>query len=431
MQKRTFQILLVFLSLRSATSADLKFTQYFMVTTMHDIDVMQVPAAPSPVRFYSIYTSGYYFLDGRLIHVGQNDWGLRGNVRAKGLVRQSKYKADLRTLYIENKKPVAGKFFFTAGRMKSNYLNPIFRLDGAEVAYQPSTESNFLFGISGGQIPKETSGYVNSNIPGYAGGIFSQYKNEKADQINLQYSARSNNKKEIIHQGQIQTVKNYTLLGNDSFFRTGVLYSVPGYLFDYAYAENGITLNKTVTHSLSYMQSETIYYITETFQRKERFREASYRLYYNTNDSRYKFTNNIGYSYSMAHHGFVEEFRFFRKDTFTKGGLLHFDATARKRGLYTQYMGMGGYGMYPLMVVNLDFNLGYEYVVYHNYGSQSVLFNLTIDTPISRQVNIDFLLDLRYLLGHDIETYFTMNVMHNLNFKIGGKKKATTDEVPL
>ncbi|MES0491788.1 MAG: hypothetical protein ABUK01_17470 [Leptospirales bacterium] len=425
-------LLLVLLPFR-LDGADLRLMHGALFSTFLDTD-NQSSGEVTYIESFPLHVVGYYFLDTRLQNLGKSQWMTRFNAYLRSEFLQGSFDPDIRNFYIENRKPVGGNWYFAAGRMRSPYLNPMYRVDGLLVGFKPKEKSPLTLGIYGGMRPLEESGFVDFRYKPYIAGSFVELKGKRQDQIRLMYNVGFDDtgfgaNSEIDHQFQFQGVKAYRLFKKDCFFRVGALAQTPMNIFDYAYVENTIFSNKSTSHSLSYIRSEAIFLIGKSLK-EERvlFQESVYRLHTSPERSLWKVAFSGGYSYSQEQHGYVVQTRVQRNQTFMKKGTMWVDAAARDRGYYRQIYGKVGYGIYPLGFVNLDLALGYENVLYRIYGSHAILAEINLDSSIGTSLDFSINADFRFLTTNNTETYITATLIHYMGWKIGPKK--TNDELP-
>jgi len=433
MKKLCFIAILLFVSPLRIYGADLKVMHGTMFSTFLDTDDSSTSSV-TYVQTFPLHVVGYYFLDTRLQNLGKNEWMTRLNAYARGELLHSAVTPDIRNLYIENRKPVGGHWFFSAGRMRSPFLNPMYRLDGGLVGFKPSETSPLLLGIFGGMRPYEESGFIDYRYKPFIAGAFAELKGKKQDQLRLMYNTGFDEtgfgaNSEVDHQVQLQGIKAYRIFKKDWFLRVGALFQTPKNIFDYAYVENTVYTDPSTAHSISYMRSEAIFLIGKRF-REERvlFQEAVYRLHSSPARSLWKFALNGGYSYSQEHHGYVVQTRVQRKQTFMKKGTMWVDAAARERGYYRQIYGKLGYGIYPLGFLNLDVAIGYEDVLYRIYTSNAILAEVNLESSIGTSLDFSLNAEFRILTTKNTETYLTATLIHYMGWKLGPKKN--NDEIP-
>ncbi len=346
-----------------------------------------------------LYTVGYYFLNTRVQELGENDWALRGNFKVKmnslngsPPANTDLYEPEVRNLYLENQDPLGGHFYFSAGRMRSPFMLPVLRLDGAMAAFTPNEKENLLIGVIGGQVPLEDTGYRDYYYPPYRAGGFLEARLFSSNTVKMQYnSGFDESGADMIHQGLWQSVHDYSIAGKKSYLRTGLLFTMPDNVFDYAFVENGFVWSQNQTHSLSFLRNETLYRLSPTEVYKEEFQEVYYRLYYKTENDKWRINAGGGYSGALSHNGYVAEAKLVYNSMFLKNDSAFADARSRDRGETKSTAFTVGYGVFPLYFVNLQAYAGYEKFTLH-----------TIETPI-RIVGIDFESSIKNLLYFQFE----------------------------
>jgi len=389
----------------SLRAADLNILQIMQLSSYLDLTAGIRPGAEKvSFGFQPVYLVGYYFLDARLQNIGDDQWMFRGLFKGKGIFITKRYLADLRYGYVENKKPMLNHWYISAGRINPMNLLPVQRLDGANVAFTPDPDKGWLFGVVGGMVPVETSGYRDYYYAPWRAGAYTEYSNKNADHFKVQYNAGFGAGRAIFHQGQLEATKKYSLFNRDSFVRAGLMYTLPYKTFDYALLENSFYMSSKIIHTLGYMKSETLFFWLNQYI-KEDYQQGFYRLSLKSDDDAWLFNLRGGYTYSLQKAGYIGQLQIMRRKIFEKGnGEAGIDLLGQQKGVYSQMSARLNFGMTPLWVFNFNVYAGYEYFVYRSVTNNGILYGLNLQGELIGNFNYEFSLESRTLLTTDTNT---------------------------
>ncbi|MDH4262270.1 MAG: hypothetical protein OEV78_04405 [Spirochaetia bacterium] len=424
---------LLFSSL-SIQATDLNVLQILQFSSYNDLSDASIPGSETVTpNFQPVYMVGYYFNDARLQNIGNDQWMFRGLFKAKGIFLTKKYAPDLRYLYVENKKPAFNHWYVSAGRMNPMNLLPIQRLDGGSVSYTPDPDKGWLFGLIGGAVPVETSGYRGYFYAPYRAGAYTEYTNKNSDHFKVQYNLGSDLKKSVFHQGQLEATKKYSLFTLDSFVRAGAMFTFPYKTLDYALAENSIYTSSKTIHTIGYMKSETLFLWQSSYIRED-YQQAFYRFGYTSTDDAWLLNLRGGYTYSLQKPGYIAQAQLIRRKLFPNhSGLIGFDLIAQQKGVYNQLSPKINFGVYPLWVLNLNVYAGYEYMNYRAVTNHGLLYGLSVQGELIGNFSYELNLDFRTIFNANSDLNGSFNLVHLFGTHIGKKESENMPEstIPL
>jgi hypothetical protein len=423
--KKWITIILIILPM-GLKAADLSILQILQFSNYNDISTLSIPESEIVENdFQPVYFLGYYFLDTRFQNIGNDNWLFRGLFKMKALFTNDRYEPDFRYAYVENKKPIGGHWFVSAGRLSTFNFIPIQRLDGANIAFTPDADKGWVFGLIGGMVPEETSGYRDLylyNAP-YRAGAYVDYKNKNSDQFKVQYNAGFDADTDTFHQLMGQFAKKYKVFKLDSVIRGGILYTIPYDTFDYVFAENSLYTSPKFIHALGYLKSETIFLFEDSFLRED-FQQAFYRMSYTSNNDAWRLNARGGYTYSMEDHGYIAQLQVMRRKFFEKeNGQFGLDILAQRKGIYDQYLARTNFGIFPLGYINLGLYMGFEYFKYRSTENNALVYGLTAGGEFLGGFSWDLTLDLRSIIDENTELYAGFNLVHVFRTPLGKKTK--------
>jgi hypothetical protein len=405
----------------SVRAADLNIMQILQFSSYFDFSTADVPGAETIVtNFQPVYYVGSYFLDARLQNIGLDQWMFRGLFKANGVFLTNKYTPDFRYAYVENKKPVGNHWYISAGRINPMNLLPIQRLDGANVAYTPDPDKGWRFGLIGGMVPAETSGYRGLYYAPDRAGAYTEYSNKNSDHFKVQYNAGFGVGNNFFHQGQLEATKKYSIFDRDSFIRGGLMYTFPYNTIDYALAENSIYTSTKTIHTVGYLKSETLFLWQNQFIRED-YQQAFYRFAYKSINDEWLFSFRGAYTYSLEKPGYSIQAQVMRNKLFEKGnGLLGLDLSAQQKGFYNQMSARANFGIMPLWVFNFNVNAGYEYLIYRTVVNDALLYGLNLQGELEGNLSYEFGVDLRTLfLNYNTDINASFILVHLFNTHLG------------
>lgn len=418
-------ILIAFFFMQTALKAA-NFTLFQLMQTANYTDINLAKTRKGDiVDFQPVYLTGYYFADARFQNIGKEQWVFRGLFNATGSFLNSKYKPDLRYAYVENKKPLADHWFLSGGLINPSNLVPVQRLLGGHVAFTPNPDKNWLFGIIGGMVPAERSGFRDYYYAPYRIGAYAEYNNKNADHWKLQYNAGIGAGTTLFHQGQMEVTKKYSIFSRDSFIRGGIVFTYPYNTFDYLFAENSFYQSQKIIHSIGYLKSETLFLWSNSYLKQD-FQQAFYRLGFRSNDSTVLLNIRGGYTYSLGIHGYIFQGQIMKRSLFKPNiGMLGFDALVQKKGVYSQITSKVTLGTSPGRIMNLNFYIGYDYFMFRKNALSAVLFGVNVQQEFKGNLSYEVTIDTRLTFNSNLDLNIMGSLMHLLNLHIG-KKEADT-----
>ncbi|MDH4199622.1 MAG: hypothetical protein OEV66_04500 [Spirochaetia bacterium] len=418
--KKNLFITFFFVISSSIRATDFSLLQILQFSNYSDLSSSNVTGV-SIVDFRSVYVAGYYFLDARLQNMGTDQWALRGLFDMRAVFQTNRYIPDIRYVYAENKKPVGDHWLFSAGRINPSSMIPVQRLDGANVAYTPNKDQGWKFGLVGGMVPVETSGYRNYYYAPYRAGAYAEYNNKQADYLKVQYNLGlgAGVGADIFHQAEFQGAKKYSLFERDSFIRGGILFTYPYKTFDYAYAENSLFSSSKVSHTLGYLKSETLFLWQNNYV-KEDFQQAYYRLSLTSAEDTWLINFRGGYTYSMQKNGYIVQAQFMRRKLFDKlNGFAGVDAIVQQKGVYDQISPRINAGLTLFKYVNFNVFLGYEYYKYRAFLTNAILYGFNVQGEFAGNFSYEGGAEIRTLIASNTEIYANVSLIHLFNTHLG------------
>lgn len=426
--RRFFLIGTLFTALTTAEAADFNLLSILQFSSYNDISTLNIPLSDVvQTNFQPVYLVGYAILDARFQNIGIDQWMFRGLIKGKGIFLTNRYIPDVRYAYVENKKPAGKHWFFSAGLINPMNLLPVQRLAGANIAYTPDAEKGWRFGLIGGMVPDETSGYRSLYYSPFRVGAYTDYTSKSADHFKVQYNAGFGAGKDIFHQGQLEVIKKYLIFKKDAYIRGGIMFTFPYKTIDYALAENSIFTGTKTIHTIGYLKSETLFLISNSYD-KEKYQQAFYKFTYTSTNDEWLFNLRGGYTYSMSVHGYIAQAQLMRRKLLAKkNGLFSVDLLAQKKGVYDQIYGRFNFGLVPIWVINLNVFTGYEYFRYKSVNNNAILYGVNLQGEFAGNFSFELSLDFRTIITKNTDFNAAFTLVHMLNTHIG--KKET--ELPL
>ena len=367
----------------------------------------------------NIYQMGYFFSDASLRGMGQDQWQVRARAREIGNLKNGNNRADVRHVFIENKSPIADHLYVSAGRMFSPFFLPMQRMDGGVLRFTPTKRSPWQIGLEGGQIPAESSAFLTQNLPRNHAGSFLTFDDEKGNNFKVHYDTGFEYGKTQIHKGELTGGKNFKFDDWSWFTRGAIQFTMPYSVLDYAQAETGVTFSETQTHSLSAMNAETLFVLSQSQTELQKFSEYRYNYTWHDPNSQLRVMFSLGPSVSAGSLGYMGMGRLMFRRPFLAFDRIETNLTSRQRNIYRQNQAIIAYSINPWSFLGFRIYAGGELVTFRDINTSNLQYGLALSGDGFDTLNYNVSLEIRHYLFGMMEVRVEASLFHVLDVSFG------------